>query len=150
MGREIIRPEISRTFHFGQKGGTSGGQYSEYLDSIQINEANLDWGKLPLENLRKDVYDEKFEREVNDSTLVGDSNEMKSLLSSPGSGSLKIEYSSLDHFSRVARSLGVMDNVKAGVPRTAYKGVVQFPRIKGGNEDFVFIVPEGWKGTKMG
>jgi len=33
--RETIRPEISRTFHFGQKGGTSGGQYSSYLDSIQ-------------------------------------------------------------------------------------------------------------------
>jgi alpha-1,3-mannosyl-glycoprotein beta-1,2-N-acetylglucosaminyltransferase len=32
----------------------------------------------------------------------------------------------IDSFEMLARKLGVMDNIKARVPRTAYKGVVTF------------------------
>jgi alpha-1,3-mannosyl-glycoprotein beta-1,2-N-acetylglucosaminyltransferase len=54
-GREILRPEISRTFHFGQKGGTSGNIYSSYLDSIQLNVADVDWAQEDVGYLKRDV-----------------------------------------------------------------------------------------------
>jgi alpha-1,3-mannosyl-glycoprotein beta-1,2-N-acetylglucosaminyltransferase len=37
---------------------------------------------------------------------------------------VRVEYSSVAAFEPLARRLGIMDNVKAGVPRGAYHGVV--------------------------
>ena len=70
-GRETIRPDVSRTFHFGQKGGTSNNVYSNYLDSIVLNDADVDWGREDLGYLRKKEYDKEFRRRVEWARLVG-------------------------------------------------------------------------------
>lgn len=41
--------KICRTFHFGAEGGTSGGQFNDYLKSIKLNKDIVDWA---LEDLR--------------------------------------------------------------------------------------------------
>ena len=51
-----------------------------------------------------------------------------------------IEYSGLRDFAKKAQQLGIMTDEKAGVPRTAYKGVVETWR-----EDLkVYLVPKGF------
>ena len=54
---------------------------------------------------------------------------------------VRVEYHGLDRgadcFERTARALGIMENIKAGVPRTAYHGVVMLRM--GGRR--VFIAP---------
>ena len=37
---------------------------------------------------------------------------------------VRLEYDNLKAFKRIAKQLGIMDDEKAGVPRTAYMGVV--------------------------
>ena len=41
-----------------------------------------------------------------------------------GRAPVRVEYPSVSAFETAARRLGIMDNVKAGVPRVAYHGVV--------------------------
>lgn len=41
-------------------------------------------------------------------------------------GEVKLFYGSLAEFEQLAQRVGVMDNIKASVPRTAYQGVVTF------------------------
>ena len=37
---------------------------------------------------------------------------------------VRVEYGAVSQFENLARRLGIMDNVKANVPRVAYHGVV--------------------------
>ncbi|GMI56149.1 hypothetical protein TeGR_g3586 [Tetraparma gracilis] len=137
-GREILRPEISRTFHFGQKGGTSGNIYSSYLDSIQLNVADVDWAQEDVGYLERDVYDARFKQRVLSAQVV-DAGSAKQRAGS--NGDVLVEYRGLSNggscFERVAKQLGIMDNIKANVPRTAYKGVVEFAW----NGGYIFVAP---------
>jgi len=48
-----------------------------------------------------------------------------------------------DDYARTANRLGVMDNIKAGVPRTAYMGIVSFWK----GETKVHLVPQDGPST---
>jgi alpha-1,3-mannosyl-glycoprotein beta-1,2-N-acetylglucosaminyltransferase len=180
-GREVLRPEISRTFHFGQKGGTSGNIYSSYLDSIQLNVADVNWAQEDVGYLERDVcvarasalgqggggrqvlphvkhrslahrslahrspsllptirYDARFKQRVLSAQVV-DAGSAKQRAGS--NGDVLVEYRGLSNggscFERVAKQLGIMDNIKANVPRTAYKGVVEFAW----NGGYIFVAP---------
>ena len=43
---------------------------------------------------------------------------------SGGTGDLKVWYSDSKEFVRFCKALGLMEDLKAGIPRTAYRGVV--------------------------
>lgn len=52
---------------------------------------------------------------------------------------VKLEYVSQSHFAVLARQLHLMSDEKAGVPRTAYKGIVETrPH---GTDKLLFLVP---------
>ena len=57
--------------------------------------------------------------------------------SSGGSGDVKILYNDKSQLVRMCKMLGLMEDLKAGVPRTAYKGVITL-RLKGRR---VFLAP---------
>ena len=63
-GRHTLRPEVSRTFHFGNKGGTSGNIYSAYLDSIQLSTADIRWSEESVEYLKRATYDEALKERL--------------------------------------------------------------------------------------
>ena len=136
-GRKIIRPEVSRTFHFGKSGGTSNNVYSKYLDSIVLNEVDVDWRSEDVSYLKKVNYDEEFRSRVQAARLVGSPGEVKS-----ASDDVRVEYTSLDQgaksFERIAKQLGIMDNIKANVPRTAYHGVVEYKI----GQRYIYVAPE--------
>jgi alpha-1,3-mannosyl-glycoprotein beta-1,2-N-acetylglucosaminyltransferase len=137
-GRDTIRPEVSRTFHFGQKGGTSNNVYSQYLDSIELNEEDVEWREQDLSYLRKDIYDGEFERRVEAAQLVTAEAVSRGI---GGDSPLRVEYIGLTEgpscFARIANKLGIMDNIKANVPRTAYFGIVEYKK-KGKT---IFVTP---------
>ena len=39
---------------------------------------------------------------------------------------VRLTYHTRDAFKRIAKSLGIMDDFKSGVPRMAYRGIVSF------------------------
>ncbi|XP_051927108.1 alpha-1,3-mannosyl-glycoprotein 2-beta-N-acetylglucosaminyltransferase b [Hippocampus zosterae] len=138
--RSCIRPEISRTITFGRKGVSLGQFFDQYLRYIRLNMEFVPFTKQDFSHLLKDKYDEKFIKEVYNAPLVK-IEELQQGGSLSGPGPYRVKYSSRDSFKVLARNLGVMDDLKSGVPRTGYRGVVSF--LHRGRRVFL-APPEGW------
>lgn len=132
MGRHTIRPEVCRTFHFGTH-GVSNAQYSEYLNSIHLNDVLVDFTEQDLSYLEPDAWDRQYLGEVRAAELVTPDQFSKVIQRLKqgdinGGPGVKVLYHGLEggrrSFPAVAHWAGAMDNIKAGVPRTAYKGIV--------------------------
>jgi alpha-1,3-mannosyl-glycoprotein beta-1,2-N-acetylglucosaminyltransferase len=129
-GRHILRPEISRTFHFGTQGGASGNQFGSHLSSVWLNPTPVNWTNVDLSYLRMDRYDRQYWNRIRASHHA---NTLKEALQhsivvhqQSSGGDVRVEYNSLQEFMRMANELGIMSDEKAGVPRTSYKGVVEY------------------------
>ncbi|KAG7501366.1 hypothetical protein JOB18_047620 [Solea senegalensis] len=138
--RSCIRPEISRTITFGRKGVSLGQFFDQYLRYIKLNTQFVPFTKQNLSYLLRENYDEKFIKEVYSAPLVK-VEKLQQGGSLQGPGPFRVQYSSRDSFKVLARNLGVMDDLKSGVPRTGYRGVVSF--LYRGRRVFL-APPEGW------
>ncbi|XP_068455245.1 alpha-1,3-mannosyl-glycoprotein 2-beta-N-acetylglucosaminyltransferase b [Clinocottus analis] len=138
--RSCIRPEISRTITFGRKGVSLGQFFDQYLRYIKLNTEFVPFTKQDLSYLLKEKYDEKFIKDIYSAPLVK-IEDLQQGGSLRGPGPYRVQYSSRDSFKVFSRNLGVMDDLKSGVPRTGYRGVVNF--LHRGRR--VFLAPqEGW------
>ncbi|XP_026790919.3 alpha-1,3-mannosyl-glycoprotein 2-beta-N-acetylglucosaminyltransferase a [Pangasianodon hypophthalmus] len=122
--RSCIRPEVSRTLTFGRKGVSLGQFYDKYLRFIKLNVEFVPFTNIDLSYLEKKKYDQAFEKEVYSSPVVTLEELKNGKLSGPGP--FRLQYSSPQDFKTVARGLGIMDDLKSGVPRAGYRGVVSF------------------------
>ncbi|XP_062265451.1 alpha-1,3-mannosyl-glycoprotein 2-beta-N-acetylglucosaminyltransferase b isoform X1 [Platichthys flesus] len=138
--RSCIRPEISRTITFGRKGVSLGQFFDQYLRYIKLNTQFVPFTKQDLSYLLKEKYDEKFIKEIYSAPLVK-IEELQQGGSLRDPGPYRVQYSSRDSFKVFARNLGVMDDLKSGVPRTGYRGVVSF--LYRGRR-VLLAPPEGW------
>uniref|UniRef100_A0A3P9ABF5 Alpha-1,3-mannosyl-glycoprotein 2-beta-N-acetylglucosaminyltransferase n=1 Tax=Esox lucius TaxID=8010 RepID=A0A3P9ABF5_ESOLU len=138
--RSCIRPEISRTITFGRKGVSLGQFFDQYLRYIKLNSEFVPFTKQDLSYLMKENFDVNFVKEVYSAPLVK-VEEVQQGGGLRGTGPYRVQYSSRDSFKVLARSLGVMDDLKSGVPRAGYRGVVSF--LSRGRRIFL-TPPEGW------
>ncbi|XP_071763251.1 alpha-1,3-mannosyl-glycoprotein 2-beta-N-acetylglucosaminyltransferase a [Centroberyx gerrardi] len=138
-GRACIRPEISRTLTFGRRGVSLGQFYDKYLRYIKLNSEFVPFTKLDLSYLKEETYREKFEKEVYSAPVVTYEEVKQGQLS--GAGPFRLQYSSKDSFKVMAKNLGIMDDLKSGVPRSGYRGVVSF--ISRGRRVYL-APPPGW------
>lgn len=137
--RACIRPEISRTLTFGRKGVSLGQFYDKYLRYIKLNTEFVPFTKLDLSYLKKETYREQFERDVYNAPLVTYEDVKQGQLK--GTGPFRLQYTRKDSFKMLAKNLGIMDDLKSGVPRTGYRGVVSF--ISRGRRIYL-APPPGW------
>ncbi|XP_030638228.1 alpha-1,3-mannosyl-glycoprotein 2-beta-N-acetylglucosaminyltransferase a [Chanos chanos] len=137
--RSCIRPEISRTLTFGRRGVSLGQFYDKYLRFIRLNSEYVPFTKLDLSYLEQTKYNDMFEKEVYGAPLVRAEELTGGKLTGPGP--FRVQYSSPDSFKTLARNLGVMDDLKSGVPRAGYRGVVSF--LSRGKRIFI-APPVGW------
>lgn len=137
--RSCVRPEISRTITFGRKGVSLGQFFDQYLRYIKLNTEFVPFTKRDLSYLVRERYNEDFVKEVYGAPQV----KLEELHggSLKGAGPFRVQYSSRDSFKALARSLGVMDDLKSGVPRAGYRGVVSF--MSRGRRIYL-APPEGW------
>uniref|UniRef100_A0A3B1K1I4 Alpha-1,3-mannosyl-glycoprotein 2-beta-N-acetylglucosaminyltransferase n=1 Tax=Astyanax mexicanus TaxID=7994 RepID=A0A3B1K1I4_ASTMX len=138
--RSCIRPEISRTLTFGRKGVSLGQFYDKYLRFIKLNTESVPFTKTDLSYLEKKKYDEDFVKEVYSAPVVTVEDLQSGKLSGPGP--FQVQYSSPESFKTLARNLGVMDDLKSGVPRAGYRGVVSF--FSRGRRVYI-APPDGWE-----
>lgn len=136
QNRQFIRPEITRTFHFGAKGGASGNQFGGNLNRVMLNTAPIEWKSEDLSYLEPEKFDNDYAHQVASAKLVHSRNEALEQVNSGNNA--RIEYKGIDGFRNVARQFNLMTDEKAGIFRTAYKGVVE-TRPNGGN--FVYLTP---------
>ncbi|XP_048375926.2 alpha-1,3-mannosyl-glycoprotein 2-beta-N-acetylglucosaminyltransferase b isoform X2 [Stegostoma tigrinum] len=123
-GRACVRPEVSRTVTFGRRGVSNGQFFDQHLRFIKLNDRFVPFRRLDLSYLSRELYDPAFARQVYGSPAVrvdelqrGERSELRRV---------RVQYSSRDTFKAFAKALGVMDDLKSGVPRAGYRGVVAF------------------------
>ncbi|KAM7383047.1 hypothetical protein PAMP_002734 [Pampus punctatissimus] len=137
--RACIRPEISRTLTFGRQGVSLGQFFDKYLRYIKLNTEFVPFTKLDLSYLKEETYREKFEKDVYSAPIVTYEDVKQGQLKGPGP--FRLQYSSRDSFKMMAKNLGIMDDLKSGVPRAGYRGIVSF--ISRGQRIFL-APPPGW------
>ncbi|NXO46677.1 MGAT1 acetylglucosaminyltransferase, partial [Locustella ochotensis] len=122
-GRACLRPEVSRTVTFGRKGVSHGQFFDQYLKFIKLNDRFVPFTRLDLSYLRQDAYERLFLAQVYSAPEVT-LEQLRDAAAAPGSGPVRLQYRGRDSFKALAKALGVMDDLKSGVPRAGYRGVV--------------------------
>jgi alpha-1,3-mannosyl-glycoprotein beta-1,2-N-acetylglucosaminyltransferase len=135
-GRHILRPEVSRTFHFGTQGGASSNQFGGQLSSILLNSDPVDWTRVDLSYLRMDLFDRKYWNMIHASRHADSLDEALRVVAS---SDVQVDYQSLPEFQGMAEELGIMTDEKAGILRTSYKGIVEYRPVENGN--MLFLSP---------
>jgi len=141
--RACIRPEISRTAISieGKKGVSQGQHYERYLKKIVKNNDPVDWKSIDISYLLKDRYDPLFQARIDACPLItiSDLSHLK-----PDMKCAQLRYSNNKEFVAIADTLGIMNDSKSNVPRTAYLGVVQCQY----GQTTIYVTPsqQPWKG----
>lgn len=122
--RACIRPEIPRVVTFGKIGVSRGQYFDDHLKYIKLNDKFYPFTEKNLTFLIKQEYDPRFMNTVYKSPLVSfDYFHSGQVMPAP---SVRVQYESEEVFKSLANQLGIMSDIKAGVPRMAYRGVVSF------------------------
>lgn len=123
-GRQFIRPEVCRTYNFGEHGSSLGQFFKQYLEPIKLNDVQVNWKSMDLSYLLEDNFLSYFASLVRKAKPVyGDDVNLKV---SNIDGDVRIQYNDQPDYERIARQFGIFEEWKDGVPRAAYKGVVVF------------------------
>ncbi|KAM7259665.1 hypothetical protein ACFE04_015406 [Oxalis oulophora] len=123
-GRQFIRPEVCRTYNFGEHGSSLGQFFSQYLEPIKMNDVQIDWKSMDLSYLMEDKYPKYFADMIRKAKPVRGADLV--LKTTNIDGDVRIQYNDQPDFERIARQFGIFEEWKDGVPRTAYKGIVVF------------------------
>ncbi|KAF8020766.1 hypothetical protein BT93_G1257 [Corymbia citriodora subsp. variegata] len=123
-GRQFIRPEVCRTYNFGEHGSSLGQFFRQYLEPIKLNDVQVDWKSKDLSYLMEDKYIKLFAEILKNAKPINGADAV--LKASNVQGDVRVHYEDQPDFERIARQFGVFQEWKDGVPRTAYKGVVVF------------------------
>ncbi|XP_032064808.1 alpha-1,3-mannosyl-glycoprotein 2-beta-N-acetylglucosaminyltransferase [Thamnophis elegans] len=141
QGRSCIRPEVSRTMTFGRKGVSHGQFFDQYLKFIKLNDRFVPFTQMDLSYLKKNNYEHSFLAQVYDAPQLRveelQGNQRREL------GTVRVQYTTRDSFKAFAKALGVMDDLKSGVPRAGYQGIISF--LYRGRRVFL-APPPGWTG----
>lgn len=122
--RACIRPEISRTSTFGKIGVSKGQYFDKHLKFIEHSTKFVPFTKMDLSYLLRENYDEPFIRTVYGTPLLT----VSQLLSGSESSlkTVRVQYRDKESFKSQAKLMGIMDDLKSGVPRCGYRGIVSF------------------------
>ncbi|XP_053621108.1 alpha-1,3-mannosyl-glycoprotein 2-beta-N-acetylglucosaminyltransferase [Plodia interpunctella] len=120
-GKACIRPEISRTYTFGKVGVSKGLFFENHLKTNVLNKQFVEFTKLDLNYLLKKFYDPSLDTLLDSmpTTTIEELEDMRA-----GTVPVKLTYLNSKSYQHQARMLGLMDDFRSGVPRTAYRGIV--------------------------
>ncbi|XP_063371063.1 alpha-1,3-mannosyl-glycoprotein 2-beta-N-acetylglucosaminyltransferase-like [Cydia amplana] len=122
QARACIRPEISRTYSFGKAGVSKGLFFDNHLRYIVLNSEFVEFTKMDLSYLLKENYDRNFTKYV---YSLPESTAEEVRQGAAPAPAVRVSYSNPKTFHKAAKRLGLMDDFRSGIPRTAYRGVVQ-------------------------
>lgn len=129
-GRATVRPEMSRTYTYGVK-GVSKGQFSSFLKNMRLAPSGgVRWDTFDTSVLEKAAYDAALDSALAAARVVRPSDLPPPTADAQASADcdMRIPYNDHREYSAIAKTLGLMMDIKAGVPRSGYRGVVTFRR----------------------
>ena len=148
-GRQCIRPEVCRTYNFGEHGSSKGQYFRKYLAPIRINEKHIDWTLEDLEYiLHEDTYIKDLFEQMHHARVLDDPKEVHTALISDDDdddqerADIILYYTDETHYTKIAKSLGILPDWKAGVPRAAYRGTVILRDSSRGRRVFIAALPQ--------
>jgi len=145
--RVCIRPEISRTaMSLHGKVGVSRGLYFEkHLKLIKLNNVSVPFTQMDLTFLLKEKYDQHFIKNVYSWPSITQAELIAGHFTDgkPLPAAVRLTYSDKITYKNTAKTLKLMEDFRAGVPRTAYRGVVPFMY---GKIRVYLAPPPDWKG----
>ena len=106
------------------------------MKRIQLNQRPIRWELEDLTYLNDVSYSKDYTKLVMSSALVNTLDEAKVLAETDN---VRIEYDGYPQFRYLAKKIGIMDDEKSMVPRTAYKGIVETRQGK----NLLFLSPKG-------
>lgn len=142
-GRQVLRPEISRSFHFGNVKGASDSDTAIKLSKIELDKIDVHWEDEDLSYLDRTVFADRYWDRVSKAEPVTTDVDAKKLVAHKD---VRVQYSDWKQFKKLAESFSIMADEKAGVPRTAYEGIVEV-RYGAGNY-FIYLTPPYLNETK--
>jgi alpha-1,3-mannosyl-glycoprotein beta-1,2-N-acetylglucosaminyltransferase len=95
----------------------------------------MDWKFLNLPSLMEGTYDQNY------FSMISSADPVLSLelaLERSKWKNVRLEYTSILEFSKLAKALKIMSDEKSGIPRTSYRGVVE---IRPHGEYILFLIP---------
>uniref|UniRef100_A0A1I7XXH2 Alpha-1,3-mannosyl-glycoprotein 2-beta-N-acetylglucosaminyltransferase n=1 Tax=Steinernema glaseri TaxID=37863 RepID=A0A1I7XXH2_9BILA len=124
-GRACIRPEVSRTAHNMKVAGkgSSNGLYKTFLTSIHLPDSPVDFSKVNVDALRKREYDINLVAILRNATLLS-FEQLDGVLDT--NTIYKIIYQKPRDFRSLAKKYKLMSDIRSGMARTAYYGIVPF------------------------
>ncbi|CAI5534576.1 unnamed protein product [Closterium sp. Naga37s-1] len=126
-GRQTIRPEVCRTYNFGEHGSSMGQYFSQYLAPIRLNSDPINWAQKDLSYLLDVSYPSYMLSQLRSARLIPLAAVNTEVVTPSELGyDVMVEYRDEGGFAELAGEFGVFQEWKAGVPRTAYSGVVVF------------------------
>nr|XP_033513721.1 alpha-1,3-mannosyl-glycoprotein 2-beta-N-acetylglucosaminyltransferase isoform X2 [Nicotiana tomentosiformis] len=123
-GRQFIRPEVCRSYNFGEHGSSLGQFFKQYLEPIKLNDVQVDWKSMDLSYLLEDNYVKHFGDLVKKAKPIHGADAVLKAFNIDGD--VRIQYRDQLDFEDIARQFGIFEEWKDGVPRAAYKGIVVF------------------------
>lgn len=120
-GRHCIRPEISRSFTFGEEGVSGGQFFKQHLGKIKLNDVVVDWSKQDLSHLASaEAFDDYLTAQIRTAAVVS----IENIDSFAGQSKvLRIEYEDAK-YKAVAQKFSLMPDEKEGIRRMSYRGVI--------------------------
>eukprot|EP00927_Polykrikos_kofoidii_P077260 TRINITY_DN74218_c0_g1_i2.p1 TRINITY_DN74218_c0_g1~~TRINITY_DN74218_c0_g1_i2.p1 ORF type:complete len:170 (+),score=20.38 TRINITY_DN74218_c0_g1_i2:75-584(+) len=122
-GRHCLRPEVSRTYTFGETGVSSGQFFHQHLSSINLNKENVDWTAEDLAVVATTGSFDTFLRKEITQAVSASIGTLTQTLSAYPSKAVKLKYD--DRFwGQIALRFGLMEDEKDGIRRGSYRGVL--------------------------
>ncbi|CAK9177925.1 unnamed protein product [Ilex paraguariensis] len=114
-GRQFIRPEVCRTYNFGEHGSSLGQFFKQYLEPIRLNDVQVDWKSMDLSYLMEDKFVKHFAVMVKKAKPIYGTDAV--LKAYNIDGDVRIQYKDQAEFETIARQFGIFEEWK----------VIQFP-----------------------
>lgn len=139
QGRHCVRPEVSRTSNFGEKGVSQSFHFDKHVAKVvhATTEQAVDFMKMDLSYLNAALYDHMIFSRMSNAVQLRFSN----YLSSRPQDSDVIAFYPPKGIQAIGKRTGIMIDDRNGVRRTSYNGVIVIPW----NNHWAFIVQRGWE-----
>lgn len=143
--RSCLRPEVSRTITFGRMGISKGQFFDAYLKTMILNNQWQNFLRMDLSYLHEPNYTRRWLDSVyNMSVEIPLSQFLKDdlplILTTPARR-IRVTYKSQIDFNQIAVKLNLMNDIKSGVMRNAFAGVVP---VKWKNQWIYIAPPPTW------
>jgi len=141
-GRHCIFPEISRSWTFGEQGSSKGQFWSQFLKPVTLYSGPpVPFESLDLSYLDEKTWTEDIRNRLKSAQVLSSHTKVPSF--EPKTKPVIIQYSSDAQYDSIARYFNIMYDEKAGIHRTAFKGVVYFWH----EQREVYLVDKSYKET---